>query len=264
MSESHPHGQITTERRGHLYLVGMDRTKKLNGMTPKMYQELTEAYAEIEANDEIWAGVLFAHGDHFTAGLDLPMFHESMKKGERAFAPEGGVDVYGLKSRMTKPMICAVQGITYTAGIELMLACDIVVAASDCRFAQLEPLRGVMAAGGATIRFVQRCGWGNAMYHLLTSDEFGADEAYRVGLVQEIVEPGKQLDRAVELATLVTNGAPLAIQATKANSMDYILNGEEAAIGEFTPIQTRLANTRDAAEGVAAFVERRAPNFEGA
>ncbi|MEK7795446.1 MAG: crotonase/enoyl-CoA hydratase family protein [Candidatus Hydrogenedentota bacterium] len=262
MSERHPEGRVTTEVRGRMMLIGLDRTEKLNGLTPKMFDEMAAAYKELDENDDIWIGIVFAHGKHFTAGLDLPKFRERMKSGVRS-SEQSGVDVYGLKWKCRKPIVAAVQGITYTAGIEFMLGCDIVIAASDCRFSQLEPKRGIVATGGATIRFVQRCGWGNAMYHLLTSDEFNAQEAYRIGLVQEIVEPGKQLDRAIEIAEVILKGAPLAVQATKASSMKYVVEGERAAVAAFAEAQGRLAQTEDAEEGVASFKEKREPSFKG-
>lgn len=262
MAEKNPEGQITTEVHGQVLLIGLDRTEKLNGLTPKMFRELTDAYNELETNEDLRVGVLFAHGKHFTAGLDLPKFAELMKAGKSS-TPQEGVDVYGLKQRCSKPLVCAVQGITFTAGIELMLGCDIAVAASDCRFSQLEPKRGIMAAGGATVRFVERGGWGNAMYHLLRSDEFDAQEAYRIGLIQEIVEPGQQLGRAIEIAEEIAKLAPLAVYATKANALKSVLEGQNAAIAEFPAIRQRLSNTEDAAEGVASFKERREGRFVG-
>lgn len=262
MTERHPEGQITSERRGRLFLIGIDRHEKLNGLTPKMFEELIAAYETFEKDDALWVAVLFAHGDHFTAGLDLPKFREAMMRGDRRVGSDT-VDLYGLRHRLTKPIVCAVQGYTYTAGIEMMLACDMVVAASNAKFSQLEATRGIMAAGGATIRFVQRGGWGNAMYHLLTCDQWDAQEALRIGHIQEIVEPGRQLERAIELAEQIAKQAPLAIRATKANALTAVLKGEEAAVAQFPEIQLRLANTEDAKEGVAGFVERRPPVFKG-
>lgn len=262
MNERHPEGQITREVRGHILLMGLDRPEKRNGMTPKMFTELTAAYNELENDPALRVGVLFAHGAHTTAGLDLPKFVEAMQEGKDPFLFEG-VDVFALRQKCSKPLVCAVQGITYTAGIEMMLACDIVVAAADCRFSQLEPKRGIMATGGATCRFVERCGWGNAMYHLLRADEFTAQEAYRIGLVQEVVEPGQQVARAIEIAEEIAKLAPLALRATKASSMKYVEHGETAAIAEFAGIQRHLSNTADAAEGVASFIERRDARFDG-
>ena len=111
--------------------------------------------------------------------------------------PDGGRDPLGVYGPpVTKPVVIAIQGICYTIGIELMLAADIRVAARTARFGQLEIKRGIFPFGGATFRLPQRVGWGNAMRWLLTGDEFGADEAHRIGLVQEVIEPGKQLERA--------------------------------------------------------------------
>lgn len=262
MSDQHPEGNITTEVRGHILLMGLNRPEKYNGLTPKMFQELTAAYIELENNPDLRVGILHGHGANFTAGLDLPMFREYMQRGERAY-DDTGVDLYGQKSKLTKPLITAVQGFTYTAGIEMALAGDIIIAADDAKFSQLEPKRGVMATGGATFRFIERCGWGNAMYHLLTCDQFTAQEAHRIGIVQEIVPTGKQLDRAIELAQQIAKMAPLAVYATKASSMTYIEKGEAAAIAELGTIQSRLANTEDAEEGVNSFKEKRDPIFKG-
>jgi len=266
--ERHPDGTVTVERRGALLLMGLDRREKLNGLTPKMASELADAFTTLDEDDTLFAGVVFGHGERgFTAGLDLPKWTDGMKglgSGEREEGGSKRVDPYGLGARTCrKPVVCAVHGITYTAGIELMLASDIVVAADDCRFSQLEPKRAIMATGGATIRFVERGGWGNAMYHLLVVDEFDAAEAHRCGFVQEVVPAGTQLDRAIELAEKIAKLAPLAVQATKANARRYYEAGPAAAIAEFRAVQQRLANSEDAAEGVASFVERRDPVFKG-
>jgi enoyl-CoA hydratase/carnithine racemase len=270
MSESravarHPDGQITEEVLGPILRIGVDRREKYNGFTPRMLAELGLAYTRLDEDPALRVGVLFGHGPHFTAGLDLPRFHEGMKQGAAAREREERtrVDPVGLGRACRKPIVAAVHGITYTLGIELMLGADVVVAADDCRFSQLEPKRGIMATGGATFRFVERGGWGNAMYHLLLTDEFDAPEARRCGLVQEIVPAGTQLERATELARRIAASAPLAIQATKASARLYAAEGEVACIADLGPSQSRLATSEDAAEGVRSFVERRDPVFQG-
>jgi len=257
-------GRITTEvTHDHILEIGIDRRPKLNGFTPEMMAELVAAYTRLDDDPDLWVGVLFAWGPHFTAGLDLPRFAANMANGIRSSDQTGMVDPTSLGRACRKPIITAVKGITYTLGIELMLGGDIVVAADDCRFSQLEPLRGIHATGGATIRFVQRGGWGNAMYHLLTSDEFDSTEAHRIGLVQEVVPAGSELDRARELALLICDGAPLAVQATKMSSARYLEEGQRAAIAAFSATQSELAATADFAEGLASFREKRKPRFEG-
>jgi enoyl-CoA hydratase/carnithine racemase len=262
-NDRHPDGQITVEQRGRILLMGLDRREKYNGLTPKMMRELALAYTRLDEDPELWAGVLFGHGKHFTAGLDLPKWTDGMKQGRRDREDGGRVDPMALGRTCRKPIVTAVHGITYTAGIELMLAGDIVVAADDCRFSQLEPKRGIHATGGATIRFVDRGGWGNAMYHLLTCDEFDAEEARRIGLVQEIVPRGEELARATALAEQIAAMAPLAVQATKASSRRYVEQGFGAAVAAFAADQAALAAMDDAREGVASFVERRDPKFSG-
>ena len=187
MSERHIHGQVTTEIvEQRVMVITVDRAEKRNGFTPKMLRELSEAMTELDEDDSLFVGVLCFAGDLTTAGLEMPLFFGP--DADPAGLRTDGVDPLGLRRRLRKPQVTAVQGITYTIGIELALAGDIVVAADDARFAQLEPRRGVTALGGATLRFVSRGGWGNAMYHLLRADEFDATEARRIGLVQEMGE----------------------------------------------------------------------------
>ena len=255
-------GRITTEVRGRILLMGIDRPAKMNGFTPEMMDGLVEAFTRLDDDADLWCGVLFGHGDHFTAGLDLPRWHERMRSGERRRGT-GAVDPTALGRKCTKPIVDRCAGSHLHPRHRVDAGGRHRLAADDCRFSQLEPLRGIHAAGGATIRFVQRGGWGNAMYHLLTSDVFDSAEALRIGLVQEVVPAGTQLDRAMELATVICEGAPLAVQATKASSMRFVEEGEAAAVAALGPKQAELAATDDAAEGVASFVERRKGHFKG-
>ena len=257
-------GSISVEVREHILLIGLNRPEKYNGYTPTMATELVSAFTRLDEDDALRVGVLFGHGDHFTAGLDLPKWTERMGNSDRSrSAPSSKVDPVGLGRRCRKPIVTAVQGITYTFGIEVALAGDIIVAADNCRFSQLEPARGIHATGGATFRFVERGGWGNAMYHLLTCDEFDAAEALRVGIVQEVVPAGQQLGRAMEIAQRISEMAPLAIQETKASARRWLYEGSDACIQALAPTQAKLMATEDAKEGVASFVERRSAVFKG-
>jgi enoyl-CoA hydratase/carnithine racemase len=160
-------------------------------------------------------------------------------------------------------MVTAVQGITYTLGIELMLAADIVVAADNCRFSQLEVKRGIMATGGATLRMAERAGLGNALLHLLTGDEFGSAEALRLNFVQKVVPAGQQLAEALKIAQAIAEQAPQAVVATRQNALKAVEHGPVVAMQEFISVQQRLSATDDAAEGVRSFVERRPARFTG-
>jgi enoyl-CoA hydratase/carnithine racemase len=263
MSEPPEHGRITQALHGHVLLIGIDRPRKLNGFSPEMLDGLAEACTRLQQDAEAWCGLLYAEGAHFTAGLQLDRVAPRMRSGDPVF-PAGLMDPMDLRPpRRSKPMVCAVQGICFTIGIELMLAADIVVAADDCRFAQLEVKRGIFAAGGGTFRFVERAGWGNAQRWLLTGDEFDAAEAHRLGFVQEVVEPGRQFDRALAIAERICAAAPLAVRASLASSRLYAERGIAVAAEGLDAAQSGLAHTADAAEGVLAFVERRPPRWVG-
>jgi enoyl-CoA hydratase/carnithine racemase len=263
MTDTPEHGRITAELRGHVLLIGIDRPRKLNGFSPEMLDGLAEAFTRLERDDAAWCGLLFAEGANFTAGLQLDRVAPRMRSGEPVF-PAHLMDPMDLRPpRRSKPVVAAVQGICFTIGIELMLAADIVIAASDCRFSQLEVKRGIIAAGGGTFRFVERAGWGNAQRWLLTGDEFDAAEAYRLGFVQEVVAPGRQFDRAMEMAERICAAAPLAVRASLASSRLYAEQGIAKAAEGLDAAQAAIANTADAAEGVRAFVERRPARWEG-
>ena len=262
----HPEGQIDCTVHGAVLQICINRPAKRNGFTPKMFRELGEAYTRLDDDSALRVGVLCAAGDHFTAGLDLPTIAPLMQRGEKA-VPLGLVDPLNLGMdgyrRRTKPMVVAVQGITYTLGIELMLAADIVVAADDCRFSQLEVQRGIMATGGATLRMAERAGMGNALLHLLTADVFDSAEALRLNFVQKVVPAVGLLAEAMRIAELIAAQAPLAVVATRQNVLKAVEHGPLVAMQDFLPVQPRLSRSADAAEGVRSFVEKRAARFTG-
>ena len=259
MTDAPPEGRIVTHADGHVLTIALDRPKKLNGFSPEMILQLAQAYTAYEEDESLWCAVLCAEGPNFTAGLQLDRFTITDR-----FTPEGLVDPLGLLPPLRrKPVVAAVHGICFTIGIELMLAADVVIAAPDTRFAQLEVRRGLMAFGGATTRMVERAGWGNAMRWLLTGGEFDGNEALRMGLVQELVPAAEVRARAHALAREIAEQSPLAVAETRASSLRYAEAGEAAAVADFPAQLRRIANSEDFAEGVRSFVERRKARFTG-
>lgn len=256
--------RVTIDQENQVLLIGLNRASKRNAFDMAMFEQLYSAYTELEKNDQLRCGILYAHGEHFTAGLDLGNVIPVMQKHGCLPRAHGTIDPWGLTAPLrTKPLVCAVQGYCFTLGIELMLAADIVIAASNTRFAQIEIKRGIFPFGGATIRMVQTAGWGNAMRYLLTGDEFGAEEARSMGLVQEIVEPGQQLHKAMAIAQTIAAQAPLGVRATIESARKAILEGQQAAIDELLPAVLKLMNTEDANEGMRSFIEHRPAHFVG-
>src|SRR5687768_10935698 len=211
---------ITVERDDHVLLIGVNRPEKRNAFNLEMIDALGAAYERLGDDPELRAGVLFAHGDHFSAGLDLAEVGPAVsEKGPAALSGGHRYDPFGVWAPpVPKPVVMAVNGISYTLSIELALASDIVIAAEGVRFRQLEIGRGILPFGGATMRAPAQLGWQNAMRFLLTAEEFGAAEAHRIGLVQEVTAPGQHVARARQLAQLIAKQAPLAVQATLANA----------------------------------------------
>jgi enoyl-CoA hydratase len=255
--------RVVTERDGHVFQIVLDRAHKMNAFDLRMLGELSQAVTEYEADDSLRCAVLCANGDNFTAGLDLAEVGPAVASGERLF-PEGAVDVLNLhEPKRKKPLIMAAQGWCLTIGIELMLAADIRLCAEGTRFGQIEINRGIFPFGGATIRLPQVAGWGNAMRWLLTGDRFDAEEALRIGLVQEVTPADQLRDKALEIARTVAKRAPLGVQATIRSSRTAAHEGIDAAIAELLVIARELMNTEDAAEGVRSFIERREGDFKG-
>lgn len=257
--------KITVETRNHVLLIGLNRPEKRNAFDVDMYIDLAKAYGELQIDKELRCGLIFAHGDHFTSGLDLAQWAGVFAKGSFPPLPAGAFDPLGIDEdrRISKPVVMAIQGLCYTIGIELMLACDVRIASTDTSFRQMEVCRGIYPVGGATVRLLQEIGWGNAMRYLLTGDEIRSQEAFRLGLVQELTEPGRQFDRALELAKHIALQAPLGVQASLLSARTARLEGDKAALSRLLVDLMPIMKSADATEGVQSFLERREAVFKG-
>src|SRR3954454_12499904 len=232
---------VTVERDGHVLLIGLNRPDKRNAFTTAMLAELSLAYAELERDDELRVGVLFAHGEHFTGGLDLVDVGPLLATGQSPY-PDEGRDPWRLDGAWSKPIVAAAQGWVMTLGIELLLAADVRIAAADARFAQIEVNRGIYPFGGATVRFPQVAGWGNAMRWILTGDEFDAAEALRIGLVQELApDRDAAIERAKAIAlTIAEDSAPLGVRTILASAHRARNEGDMAAFSQLAPDVVKL------------------------
>lgn len=253
---------ITTETRGHLFLIGFNRPEKLNAANLEMLRGLSFAYGELDRNPDLRVGVVFAHGEHFTAGLDLTDVAGALQKTGALPVPDGGLDPWGISTRqVSKPVVVAIHGTCYTLGVELALASDVVIAHDKAQFAQLEVARGIMPFGGATTRFAQSAGWSRAMRWLLSAEIFDAHEAHALGVVTEVVE-GSAFDKAVAIATTIADQAPLAVQAT----LESARRGLSDRGVEHAALPARLGAllaTADVKRGMEAFVTKKPARFEG-
>lgn len=255
---------VTVERRGHVLLIGLNRPQKYNAFNLELLDQLARAYYMLEHDPEIRCGVLFGHGKHFTGGLDLEEVGPKVEEGAFDLTRPGLRDPWRKDGVWTTPLVMAVQGWVMTLAIELLLAADIRIAASDSKFSQMEINRGIYAFGGATIRLPRDAGWGNAMRWLLTGEPYDAAEALRIGLVQEVVDPGEQLDRALEIAEYISEkSGPLGVKTTLESAHRARLEGERAAFDRLDSDMSALLHTDDGREGMTSFVERRLARFTG-
>ena len=258
-----PAGRVTTESRDRVHMVGIDRPEKRNALTSDILKGLAAAYADYEADDDLRCAVLFGHGPVFCAGFDLTQLREAVLS-ERLDSGEVGVDPFGLSGRrLSKPLVVALHGACLAGGLEIALNGDILVAAEGTVLGQPEVTRGIFAFGGGAIRWPERVGWGNAQRYLLTGDTLTAEEARRIGLVQDVVPEGTALERALALALTIARAAPLGIRHSLAVSRLAVNAGLLAAAQATAERRRQVIGTRDAAEGVASFVEKREANFLG-
>ena len=255
--------RITYETNGYICLIGLNRANKRNAFDSHMIQQLSEALTHYDNDDKLRCALIFAHGEHFTAGLDLMELQDKWDKGAFEFNDDE-IDPWGISGKLrTKPVVVAVQGTCFTAGIELMLNSDVVIASDNCNFAQMEVQRGIMPFGGATVRFIQAAGWQKAMPYLLTGKAFDAQTADRLNLVSEVVPNGEEYERAMTIAQEICKAAPLGVQGLLSSAQDVSRSGTAAALANIHSYLPHLFHSEDAKEGAMAMVERREAEFKG-
>lgn len=259
-----PH--IETDLDEHVLLIRVNRAKKFNALSPEMYHDLGKALFELNTVPQLRAAVLYAEGKHFTAGVELDKWAPYFSSGNAFPVADGEIDPFGLVGeRHQKPVVIAVQGYCFTWGVEVLLNTEIRVAARNTQFQMLEVQRGLYPCGGATLRLPREIGWSNAQKVLLTGNRWSGQEAYRWGMVQELVEPGEQFVKALEIAKQVAAAAPLAVQgclkATRFSDTHYA--DKAACVRQFMSDLKPVMESEDAAEGVNSFLERRPAVFKG-
>lgn len=266
MNDIAPSGdaKITLENRNQVLLIGINRPQNYNRVDPEAYHALAKAYYDYDQDGSLRAAVLFGHGENFSRGVDVDAFTALARTGAPTALSDAELDPLGKIKRLKKPLIVVAHGDTWNMGHELFLTADIRVASADVRFGQDENTHGRFPGGGSTVRFVREAGWGNAMRYMLTGDHWGADEAYRLGVVQEIAPDRDQaLARAIEIADRVAQCAPLGVQTTLASAHLAIDQAEDVAYRELDAQYGALYRTEDFLEGRRAEAEGRAPDYKG-
>ena len=240
---------VTVDRDAHVLLIGINRPDAYNLWNLEVIAGVARAYRRLGDDPELRVGVLYGHGERFTAGLDLPSVAPAVAGGDVAsIIPSDGYDPWNFVAEpCPKPIVVAAHGRCNTLGIELMLASDVSIAATGTKFAQLEVARGIFPLGGATFRLPMRLGPSGTRY-LLSAETFDADTAFRLGLISEVTPVGEQLSRATEIARTIASNAPLAVQAAIASARAAERAARDAAVAVLFERNAQIAASGDAAE----------------
>lgn len=250
--------KVIVERRDGVLVLTLNRPEVRNAIDTETAWAISNALDTLDADPALAAAVITGAGGTFCSGMDLKAFLSGEKPsvGVRGFA---GI----VEHPPAKPVIAAVEGTALAGGFEIVLACDLVVAAEDARFGLPEVKRGLVAAGGGLMRLSRRAPFHLAMEWALTGEFIPADAAARAGLINRLVAPGTALETAVELAGAIAQNGPLAVAATKRIMLE---SRDWPAAEEFDrqrAISVPVRESADAREGALAFKERRPPRWSG-
>ncbi|REJ77174.1 MAG: enoyl-CoA hydratase [Acidobacteria bacterium] len=257
---------VRVEDRGRVRIVTIDRPEVMNALHPPAQVEMSRVFDDFARNEESWIAILTGAGDKaFSAGNDLKFQarHGAAAVSSGRLGARGGFGGITSRNDLYKPVIAAVNGFALGGGFEMALACDILVAAENARFGLPEPRVGLLAAAGGVHRLPRQLPYHVAMGMLLTGRQVDAQEAFRIGLVNEVVPQAELLDAALRWADQILEGAPLSIRATKECVVRGLELDLDQALDAFFPGQRAMAASEDFVEGPKAFAEKRKPNWKG-
>jgi enoyl-CoA hydratase len=257
--------KLTIERRGQIVLFGINRPYIQNRIDPETFEKLAEAYYQYDHDLSLRAAILFGHGENFSRGIDVEGFESLAGTGKPWIASTETIDPLAKRAPcLTKPLIVVTHGDTWNMAHEFHLVADIRIASVDTRFGQDENTHGRFPGGGSTVRFPREVGWGNALRYMLTGDHWSAEEAYRIGEVQQVAPDAKEaLESGIRIANKIADCAPLGIQTTLASAHLAIHQTEEEALSRLDAQFGALFHTQDFLEGRKAEAEGRKPVYQG-
>mgnify|MGYP002780375964 CR=1 FL=1 len=249
--------EVLTEVRDGILIITINRPEAKNAMNKAASEAIAAALDRLDAEDELRVGIVTGAGGTFCSGMDLKGF----LRGETPFVPGRGFGGITQKSP-AKPLIAAVDGYALAGGLEVAIACDMIVANENARFGIPEVKRGLAAAAGGLMRLPKKIPPHVAMELALTGDFIDARRAYQLGLVNRVTE-GAALDAALELAAVIAGNGPLAVKKSKQVILESGAWGDDEMWQKQTETLGNLFMTNDAREGAAAFAEKRKPNWTG-
>lgn len=259
--EAEANVNVRRERGGKVALVVINRPHVRNAIDADTTRQLEEAFDEIETETAVRATVLTGAGDvAFSAGMDLKAF---ARTGARGMATKRGGFAGVTRRRFTKPVIAAVNGSALGGGLEIALACDLIIASAEAMFGLPEVKRGLIAGAGGLTRLPRRVPLGIALQLALSGEALSAAEARDAGLVTAVHPRAELLDRTLDLAEVIAKNAPLAIQLSREVILSSIGIGEEAAWRQNDEAFRVIGASHDAKEGALAFAQRREPQWTG-